>query len=424
VQPKRISHYNITAELGKGSMGVVYEGVPDDGGAAVAIKVFFPDAKLTPEETSTLLERFTREAASLRRVHHENVVEVLEVGCEGELEYIVMEKLAGYNLKDLLAMGTRFTLAETFDTLLQLLAGLAACHRVGIVHRDVKAANVVHAPSGVIKLTDFGIARIVTDQTLSRAGTIVGTPNYMSPEQIRGEDVDPRTDIFSAGVLMYELLTGVKPFDGPDVTAIMYNVTHVHPPSPRFYNSALPEELDGIVYRALAKDADERYATADDLAADLRSLEQALHYRDDTEAVLGALPAAPDVDAAIALGPRANRVANNSVSSSTGAALRKAGLAGLASSPDSIALFGGGIQPGTLYCIDCGMANSADHEFCVRCMRPLLKRDSVDKLALQKAQILSRSKRGDYFFLTCLSIIIVGTLILILFLFFKPMIKP
>lgn len=397
-------------------MGIVYEGLPDDGGPAVAIKVFFPDTQLTPEETSTLLERFTREADTLRRVRHRNVVDVIEVGCQAELEYIVMEKLQGFNLKELLAMGTRFTLAETFDTLLQLLAGLAACHSNGIVHRDVKAANVVRATDGVIKLTDFGIARIVTDQTLSRAGTIVGTPNYMSPEQIRGEEVDARTDIFSAGVLMYELLTGVKPFDGPDVTAIMYNVTHVHPPSPRFYNSALPEELDMIVYKALAKSVNERFVSADEFALALRNLEQALHYRDDTEAVLGALPAAPDPDAAVALGLAGNALLGSSNSSSgTAAALRKAGLPVVADP----ATFGGGIQLGTVYCIDCGMANGADHEFCVRCMRPLLKRDTVDKLAMQKAQLLARVKRGDYVFMTCLSIVIVATVILILYLFFR-----
>jgi eukaryotic-like serine/threonine-protein kinase len=416
VQPQQISKYRITKELGKGSMGVVYEGQPAGGGPPVAIKVFFPDTKLTPEETSTLLDRFTREGASLRRVQHPNVVGVLEVGGEAGMEFIVMDKLQGYNLKELLAMGTRFTLAETFDITLQLLSGLAACHAVGIVHRDIKAANVVRAPGGEIMLTDFGIARIVTDQTLTRAGTIVGTPNYMSPEQIRGEEVDARTDIFSTGVLMYELLTGVKPFDGPDMAAIMYNVTHVHPPSPRFYNSALPEELDSIVYIALAKNLHERYAGAEDFALALRNLEHALHYRDDTESILSALPAAPDMDAALALGPSSG--SPGAMPTGTGAG--RASLPSGNSAADAALQLGGGfIQLGALYCVDCGMQNSADSDFCVRCMRPLLKRDTVDRLAAQKAQLLSRGRRGDWWFMTCLSILIAATAILILYLFFR-----
>src|SRR5688572_7614012 len=211
-------------------MGIVYEGQPEGGGPPVAIKVFYPDTKLSAEETDVLRERFEREGHSLQQVRHENVVQVLDVGDEGDIEFIVMEKLEGFDLKQLLEMGTRFTLAETLDIINQLLAGLAVCHRKRVVHRDIKPANVIRSPQGVIKLTDFGIARIVTDQTLSRAGTIVGTPNYMSPEQIRGDEVNERTDLFSTGVLMYELLSGKKPFDGPDVTSIMYNVASVQQP--------------------------------------------------------------------------------------------------------------------------------------------------------------------------------------------------
>ena len=401
-------------------MGVVYEAVPEAGGEPLALKVFYPDTQLTPEQTATMLERFTREAAALRMVQHRNVVRVLDAGCDGNLEFIAMEKLQGYNLKDLSVMGTRFTLAETFDVLLQLLAGLSACHRAGIVHRDVKAANVVRAPDGVIKLTDFGIARLVTDQTLSRAGTIVGTPNYMSPEQIRGEEVDPRTDIFSAGVLMYELLTGVKPFDGPDVTAIMYNVTHVHPPSPRFYNAALPKDIEEIIYRALAKDPDQRFTTADEFAADISQLEQSLHYRDDTEAVLGALPRSPDPDASLtgAIG-KPSGFKNGAAAAALATSARNASGGALPLPADAIGLGGGYIKPGAVYCIDCGMENSADGEFCVRCMRPLLTRNTVDMLASQKAKLLGRTRGGDYVFLSCLSVIIVATLLLILYLFFK-----
>ena len=390
-------------------MGVVYEAMPEDGGSPVAIKVFYPGTELSPEQTSMLLERFEREGASLAQLSHKNVVRVIEAGTEGEHEYIVMEKLHGYNLKELLILGTRFTLAETFDIMLQLLAGLTACHRAGVIHRDVKPANVVRADNGVIKLTDFGIARIITDQTLSRQGTIVGTPNYMSPEQIRGGEVDPRTDVFSAGVLMYELLTGKKPFDGPDVTAIMYNIANVHPPSPRFYNGVLPEEIERITFKVLAKSLDERYSTADEFAMALRSLEQDLHYRDGTEAILGALPKAPEADAQAMLVPDGN--AGGTAGIASGA------VAGAGS--DISLSGGGGILAGGIYCTDCGMANDAQLEFCKRCMRPLLKRHQTAKLAAQQIKLTKKVNRGDYLFLSCLTTLMVGVVILILYLFFR-----
>jgi len=429
VKPDRIGRYSITKELGKGSMGVVYEGQSDAGGPPVAIKVFFPDAKLSATEIATLRERFGREGQELSKLHHRNVVQVLEVGEDKSLEYIVMEKLPGYNLKELLELGTRFTLAETFDIMLQLLAGLGACHQNGLVHRDVKPANVVRTPSGDIKLTDFGIARIITDATLSRAGTVVGTPNYMSPEQIRGEDVDARSDIFSSGVLMFELLTGKKPFEGPDVTAIMYNVTTIQPPSPRFYNGALPEELDQISSKALSKDLSARYATVEEFAQALRALEDALHYREGTEAILNAVPAAPDPDAV----PAAALQSRQPLGSPGGRPLQGpstsslAGLSGQGVGPlgaggavlPNIMLGAGAPTPDTVFCVDCGEPNPGIYEFCQRCMRPLLKRSTVTQLASQQAKLMSRSNRGDYLFMGCLSFLMVATVILILWLFFR-----
>lgn len=393
-------------------MGVVYEGVPEDGGEPVAVKLFYPDTKLTKEEIATLLERFEREGQSLSQMNHPNVVRVLEVGSQDDIEYIIMEKLQGYNLKELFEMGSRFTLAQTFEIMLQLLAGLAACHRHGIVHRDVKPANVVQSPDGLLKLTDFGIARIVTDQTLSRAGTVVGTPNYMSPEQIKGDSVDPRSDLFSAGVLLYELVTGKKPFDGPDVTSIMYNVTNVHPAPPTFYNGALPDDLETVIYKAMAKDASARYATADEFAAALRELEQSLHYRENTETILNALPSAPTSTVA-ASGPARSNPPQVSTHGSSAPGLSAINL-------NAQLLTGAGsIVAGTIYCVDCGMANREDQEFCTRCMRPLLKRSEISKIASRQARALHRTNRGDYLFLTCLSVILAGVVLLILYLFFR-----
>ncbi len=417
--PQRISRYHIAKELGKGSMGVVYEGRPDGGGKSVAIKVFYPDTQLTPEETNVLLDRFEREGAALSQVSHRNIVNILEVGTEQNLEFIVMEKLEGYNLKDLFTLGTRFTLAETFDIMLQLLDGLSACHQSGIIHRDVKPANVVKAPDGVIKLTDFGIARVVTDATLSRKGTIVGTPNYMSPEQIRGEDVDARTDLLSAAVMFYELLTAHKPFEGPDVTAIMYNVANIHPPSPRFYNGSLPVELDDIVFKALAKQRDDRFNTAQEFATALRSLEQSLHYRDDTEAVLNALPSDPDPDGAAELPVAAKPGTALHPANPAGVNLRSSLANKLATPLASGMPVIGAIIPGVIYCIDCGMENDEATEFCKRCLRPLVKRDMISTIAAQQAKIMHKVGRADYLFLSCLSAVIVFTLLLIIYLFFR-----
>jgi serine/threonine-protein kinase len=414
VIPQHIGNYTVIAELGKGSMGVVYSGRPNGGGPDVALKVFYPDTRLSAEESKTMLERFEREGRTLQQVAHKNVVRVLEVGATDQYEFIVMEKLEGYNLKELLELGTRFTLAETLDITVQLLAGLSACHKAGIVHRDVKPANVVRAPDNTIKLADFGIARVVTDQTLSRQGTVVGTPNYMSPEQIRGESLDERSDLFSVAVLMYELLSCRKPFDGPDVTAIMYNVANVHPPSPRFYNGALPPELDKLLYKALAKDASQRYPSADSFSAALQHFEQNLHYLDGTEDLLNALPAAPDADALLASSGSAAAASNQALLNAGLTAGTSPGTGGANSS------FGSSfITQGKIYCIDCGMDNKADNDFCVRCMRPLLKRDAVDQLARMQAKRLYNIGRGNYLFLGCLTVIMVSVVLLILYLFFK-----
>ncbi|MCC7478516.1 serine/threonine protein kinase [bacterium] len=415
MKPDRIGKYSILGELGKGSMGVVYEGQAAPEQPPVAVKVFFPDTQLSPEELATLKDRFDREGAALTSVHHPNVVEVLEVGQDGGHEYIVMEKLPGLNLKELLQLGTRFTLAETIDIILQLLAGLGACHKSGLVHRDVKPANLVRSPQGEIKLTDFGIARVLKDATLARSGTVVGTPNYMSPEQIRGENVDARSDIFSAGVLMYELLTGRKPFDGPDVTAIMYNVANVQPPSLRFYNGALPEELDAVVFAALAKRSEERYPDTEQFSSAIRRLEQSLHFRDDTEAVLNALPASPDADASIGGAISGAPAPGVSAAAGTGVRASTASIAGIGAGIPAIP----GVQlSGTVYCVDCGAANSESQEFCLSCMRPLLKRSTIHQMAAAQARMLGRTRRVDMIFLSCLSVVMVTIAIAVIWLMF------
>ena len=419
MRPDRINQYRVVSELGKGSMGIVYEGVPDSGGPSVAIKVFYPDTMLSVDETGVLRDRFEREGRSLTQIDHANVVHVIEVGEEGNIEYIVMEKLEGFDLKQLLEMGTRFTLGETLDIMDQLLAGLAVCHRLRVVHRDIKPANVVRSPQGVIKLTDFGIARIVTDQTLSRAGTIVGTPNYMSPEQIRGEDVDARTDLFSAGVLMYELLTGKKPFDGPDMTSIMYNVANIQPPSARFYNGSLPSEIDGIMNRALSKTVDARFQSADEFSEALRNFERDMQYRNDTESVLSALPSAPDPDSGLSAVIPSSAIPPGVGASPGSLAGSVQAHGGSMAFPGGLSVGASGIQQGIIYCLYCGMNNDEMGEFCTRCMRPLVKPDMITHIAAQQAKIIYKVKRADYLFLSCLSLVMASVVILILYLFLR-----
>ncbi|HES58703.1 MAG TPA: hypothetical protein ENO21_04670 [Firmicutes bacterium] len=197
------------------------------------------------------------------------------------------------------------------------------------------------------------------------------------------------------------------------MTSIMYNVINVHPAPPTFFNGALPEDLEAVVYKALAKEASARYATAEEFATALRELEQSLHYRENTEAILSALPSAPATQGSTA-GSSSQLGPPPAVQSST------ASLGGPAIDLSAQPLSGAGsIVTGTVYCIDCGMANREDQEFCTRCMRPLIKRSDISKLAGRQARALHRTNRGDYVFLSCLSVITAGVVLLILYLFFR-----
>lgn len=260
--------HKILKELGKGSMGVVYQAHDPQIDRLVALKVLRPDRVATEE----FLQRFMKEAKAIGRLSHPNIVVVYDVGEDQGTAYIAMEFVEGKPL-DEIVKSESFHSEEIIDLGLQVAEALDYAHRKGIVHRDIKPSNIILQPDGQIKITDFGIARIedpeATQQT--QAGEILGTPAYMSPEQVLGQPVDGRSDLFSLGVILYELATGRRPFRGDNITTIFRNITAEDPQEPLLINPALPPELSRIVVRCLAKSPENRFGSGKDLAEALRN---------------------------------------------------------------------------------------------------------------------------------------------------------
>ncbi len=263
----RVGRYEILAELGRGAMGVVYKARDPLIDRLVALKTI--GVEDAGQETDTFRERFFREARSAGALSHPNIVTIHDVGEEDHVAYIAMEFLPGRSLRAILDSGTVLPPELVADLAAQVADGLAFAHDRQIVHRDIKPANIMVLDNGVAKITDFGIARMPTG-TRTVAGTVFGSPKYMSPERVRGVDVDGRTDVFSLGAVLYEMLTGLPPFPGNDLSTLLDQILHVMPVPPCLHNRALPPAFDAIVAKALAKEPDERYASARDMAADLR----------------------------------------------------------------------------------------------------------------------------------------------------------
>ena len=261
-----LGKYEVRGELGRGAMGIVYDGWDPVIDRRVAIKTAHlpqPDDL----EAQEALSRFKREAQAAGRLGHPNIVGVFDYGETVELAYIVMEFVDGTTLKNLLDAQERLPLAETLRIMDDILAGLAYSHARSVVHRDIKPANIMLTWEGQAKIADFGIARIESS-TMTQAGTVLGTPAYMSPEQFMGQIADRRTDIYSAGVLLYVLLTGEKPFDG-GLTAIMHKALNTVPPRPSELSVTAPPHLDAVVARAMARRPEDRFADAEAFASAL-----------------------------------------------------------------------------------------------------------------------------------------------------------
>lgn len=256
----QLGKYRILGELGRGAMGVVYRGFDPLIEREVALKTLRADL-LEGTEKNTLLERFKKEAQAAGRLNHPGIVQVYEYGEDSNRVYIAMELIQGKELKSYLAEDIRFDLASIVRMMNELLDALGFAHKHGVVHRDVKPSNIVVLQNGRLKVTDFGIARLESS-TLTQAGNVLGTPSYMSPEQFMAQRVDGRSDLFSAGVLLYELLTGEKPFIGNSFATIMHKVLRESPIPPSELNITIPVLFDAVVAKALAKRPDERFQNA------------------------------------------------------------------------------------------------------------------------------------------------------------------
>ena len=269
---KTLGRYRIIGELGRGAMGAVYRALDPLIDREVAIKTLLPN--LPAEAMAEVRERFIREARSAGRLNHPNIVTIFDVGEEDGIAYIAMELLVGRSLQNILREPVRLAFDLVADIAMQVAEALEVAQRYSIVHRDVKPANVMIDAMERAKLMDFGVA-YVPSSTMTQAGTSLGSPRYMSPEQVLGLPVDPRSDIFSLGVLLYEMLTRRTPFEnGGDTTVfpLMNRIAAVPHPPLRKVDPQIPPEFERIIDRALAKKPGERYQRAGEMAADLRRM--------------------------------------------------------------------------------------------------------------------------------------------------------
>jgi formylglycine-generating enzyme required for sulfatase activity/predicted Ser/Thr protein kinase len=271
---KKIGKYTISGEIGQGGMGVVYRAQDPLIGRMVAIKTIRLDILQQAAGKEEALKRFLREAQSAGNLFHPNIVTIYDVGEDDGLVYIAMEYIDGHSLEDMLKLKKKFSLDEIVQLFSQIGAALDYAHQKGIVHRDIKPANILVDQNHKVTLVDFGIARTASS-TMTQTGMFMGTPRYMSPEQISGKKVDSRSDIFSLGAILYELLTQCNPFEGESITTVIYKIMQADLRPVSDFDKQLPKGLDKVVKKALAREADSRYQTCSELLNDLGKYSQA-----------------------------------------------------------------------------------------------------------------------------------------------------
>ena len=270
---KEIDRYEIIGELGHGAMGVVYKGRDPIIDRLVAIKTIRFDRLYEEQEIQGLKDRFFKEAQAAGKLAHPNIVTIFDVGEFRGISYMAMEYVEGEVLSRFTPPGQLLQVDEVLGIIAQVAEALDFAHQRKVVHRDIKPANIMRTSEGQIKVMDFGIAKLPSS-TLTQEGSVLGTPAYMSPEQIRGKELDGRSDLFSLGSILYELLTGTKPFRGENLSALTYQITHENPPPASPQNPQAPPAVDEILEKVLAKNPDDRYARGKEFAQALRRLLQ------------------------------------------------------------------------------------------------------------------------------------------------------
>ncbi|UCE23631.1 MAG: protein kinase [Candidatus Zixiibacteriota bacterium] len=268
VEVTHLGRYQITGTLGKGAMGHVYKGIDPAINRPVALKTIRLDFVNDPDEMEELKERLFREAQAAGKLSHPNIVTIYDVGSEGHLQYIAMEFLEGQTLDEMIKKKVNFNYRIIAQIIIQICGALEYAHEKGIVHRDIKPANIMVLKDYRVKVMDYGIARIDSN-SMTKTGIAMGTPNYISPEQLRGLPVDHRADIFSLGVVFYEMLLGRRPFRGENITSLIYSTLNHEPEKPSNVNPQIPLLFDHIIDKALKKAPAERYQRANELVADL-----------------------------------------------------------------------------------------------------------------------------------------------------------
>ncbi len=268
VEVTHLGRYQITGTLGKGAMGHVYKGIDPAINRPVALKTIRLDFVNDPDEMEELKERLFREAQAAGKLSHPNIVTIYDVGSEGHLQYIAMEFLEGQTLDEMIKKKVKFNYRIIAQIIIQICGALEYAHEKGIVHRDIKPANIMVLKDYRVKVMDYGIARIDSN-SMTKTGIAMGTPNYISPEQLRGLPVDHRADIFSLGVVFYEMLLGRRPFRGENITSLIYSTLNHEPEKPSNVNPQIPLLFDHIIGKALKKAPAERYQRANELVADL-----------------------------------------------------------------------------------------------------------------------------------------------------------
>ena len=269
-----LGRYQVQKELGKGAMGVVYLGKDPKIGREVAIKTMALAAEYEGDELQEAKDRFFREAESAGRLDHPAIVKIYDAGEEHDLAFIAMEFLKGKDLAPFTKNPNLLPLEKVLSIVERVASGLDHAHKLNIVHRDIKPANIMYDPdTDTPKITDFGIAR-VTDSSKTKTGMVLGTPSYMSPEQLSGKKVDGRSDLFSLGVMLYQMTCGRLPFEGESMTQLMFAIANEPHPNIMEYNPALPEYMKDLIDMALAKNADERFQSGSEFAAAIRTYRQ------------------------------------------------------------------------------------------------------------------------------------------------------